>query len=51
MSGLGKGVSGMVGISRNESRAGTFPDKEMAGEASKETIKTLPLTICKLQHL
>ena len=27
MSGLGKGVSGMVGISRNGSGAGTFPDR------------------------
>ena len=26
MSGSGKGVSGVVGISRNESGAGTFPD-------------------------
>ena len=26
MSGSGKGVSGMVGISWNGSRAGTFPD-------------------------
>ena len=26
MSGLGKGVSGVVGISRNGSGAGTFPD-------------------------
>ena len=27
MSGSGKGVSGMVGISQNEGGAGTFPDK------------------------
>ena len=27
MSGLGKGMSGVVGISRNGSGAGTFPDK------------------------
>ena len=26
MSGSGKGASGMVGISRNEGGAGTFPD-------------------------
>ena len=28
MSGLGKDVLGMVGISRDEVRAGTFPDKK-----------------------
>ena len=27
MSGLGRGVSGVVGMGRNGSRAGTFPDK------------------------
>ena len=32
MSGSGKGVSGVVGISRNGSGAGTFPDK-MGGMA------------------
>ena len=30
MSGSGKGVSGMVRISWNEVRAGTFPDKKAA---------------------
>ena len=32
MLGSGKGVSGVVGISQNEGRAGTFPDKSVLKE-------------------
>ena len=32
MSGSGKDVSGMVGISRDEVRAGTFPDRTISAK-------------------
>ena len=46
MSGLGKGVSGVVGISRNGSGAGTFPDMHVAAELAEPRlmiISTLPM--------
>ena len=47
MSGLGKGVLGVVGISRNEGGAGTFPDK---GGGHMKVAARIRLGYCQSGH-
>ena len=48
MSGLGKGVSGMVGISQNEVGAGTFPDRRTPSSCAVHGLVGLIHFPCKL---